>query len=207
MGLFDQPEDKLGMTLAAFGTEYALGEYARAYWRAARTITERGSLRREERPNYDCFPVAYLYRHGIELAVKSLLVQCQNATGIPTKEVLKGGHRLSQLIPYLRKLKTAFQMTFKRVEAGGMTLTDLEAVLLEWDRYDANAETFRYSMRKSGEPTLPADDFMIDLERFSAIMDAALDFVLAVDGAVFDELTHGWSETDSRPGDAENDQR
>ncbi|MDP3000327.1 MAG: hypothetical protein Q8N47_22770, partial [Bryobacterales bacterium] len=93
MGLFDQPEDKLGMTLAAFGTEYALGEYARAYWRAARTITERGSLRREERPNYDCFPVAYLYRHAIELAVKSLLVQCQNATGIPTKAVLKGGHR------------------------------------------------------------------------------------------------------------------
>ena len=207
MSLFDQPEDKLGMTLAAFGTEYALGEYARAYWRAARTITDRGDLRREERPNYDCFPVAFLYRHALELAVKSLLVQYQNATGIPTEDVLKRGHRLSQLIPYLRRLKAAFQMTFERVEAGRMTLAGLEQVLLEWDRYDANAETFRYSMRKSGEPTLPADDFMIDLERFSATMDAALNFIFAVDGALFNELLREWSGTDSHPGETENDQR
>jgi hypothetical protein len=207
MGLFDQPEDKLGMTLAAFGTEYALGEYSRAYWRAARAIIDRGNFRREERPNYDCFPVAFLYRHALELAVKSLLVQCQNATGIPTKDVLKRGHRLSQLIPDLRRLKTAFQMTFERVEAGGMTLADIEAVLLEWDRYDANAETFRYSMRKNGKPTLPADDFMIDLDGFSATMDAVLNFIFAVDGAVFDELLRGWSGTDSHPGETENDQR
>jgi hypothetical protein len=134
------------------------------------------------------FPVAYLYRHGIELFLKDIIT-----TGIhmhffkraDVEEAL-ANHNLAKLWNQAKKLlhdrwPTADQTPLKAVEA----------VVNEYHQADPNGQVFRYDEDKNGKrhryETLPDH---ISLDTMRKTMDGVFSFLEATSGCLRDDLSN-----------------
>ncbi len=129
--------------------------YAEGYATAAELVVAHTT--RVDR-NRVVYPVIYLYRHAIELALKYTLVIARKLLNEPGG--LQKGHGLNniwcQVRPLLRQIWR---------EGPEDELRAIDALVKELDANDHNAEKFRYPISKDGKKFFGSDE-MINLEVF-----------------------------------------
>ncbi len=120
--------------------------YAIGYKDAADALVDR-LLETGQSPDLQFFPIAFLYRHYLELRLKELLVS--GGQLLDRDASLQHGHNLNWL---WKKVRTILE----DVWPGSTTveLNALESCINEFCELDANSESFRYPVRKDGTLTL-----------------------------------------------------
>lgn len=130
-------------------------------------------------PDYEGYPVLYLYRHALELYMKAILyrgakyvrlIADQNVNA----ERFYGSHDLVRLLPAMREI-------FDRVGWHGdfdlpglKTWQDFSDLVRSIDSIDHGSYAFRYPMNTRGDPALP-HHFVLNVIAFGRNMDGLLD--------------------------------
>ncbi|HEX3269578.1 MAG TPA: hypothetical protein VHR15_02935 [Ktedonobacterales bacterium] len=189
--LFDVGSGR-GMVMLNFGlrTEIEFGAYAQAYWEGARVLRNNFIAVNHYRDT-DALPIVFLYRHSVELYLKSL---CLTGRQI----LLIRGHKLEQplnpfrqhkLTVWIPELKKVFQMLEWRWDAPSdetFELPDLEKYIQDLEDLDAKSDAFRYPVKANGDLALPRN-FLFHLPSVSAHIDEIL--------RVLDACLSGFSAT------------
>lgn len=133
------------------------------------------------------FPVAYLYRHGIELYLKDIIttgIHMQFFNRDKVEEAL-ANHNLAKLWNHAKKLLNERWPT-----ADDAPLKAVEAVVNEFHQADPNGQVFRYDEDKTGKPhryeSLPD---RIGLVNMRTTMDGVFSFLDATSGCLRDDLS------------------
>jgi len=156
------------------------GYFAKGYHKAASVIAN-DLLQRESFSDYEAYPVVFLYRHSLELYLKSivyksaLLCSFKGFSEIDSK--LYNNHDLRFLVKKSDKiLKQLFPSE-----------TDLEDILIqlheianEFTQIDSNSFSYRYPIDSKGNYSTKRHQ-VIDLKSFSASMDQILDKMSTID--------------------------
>lgn len=176
-----------GFTRHMTGTWYT-PQHAAAFKLAAEMVLD--SFEERNDYMYDdglLFPVAYLYRHSLELKLKDLIDLGVELTVIEKSDKLiedLGGHNLAKL------WNPAKSLLLDRWPTSDPTpLLAAEQVILEFHRADPNGQIFRYQTNKDGQyyrhPTLPAT---IDLANLRTTMDGTFSFLEGCESELTDNL-------------------
>jgi hypothetical protein len=132
--------------------------YLWGYRRGARQLVEHVGEQATEQ-DLLVYPVVYLYRHHVELALKRLLIL---AADLAQEELDQkclndlGGHHIDQLWSDCKKILNApkiqnscgFTLPIEDIEGIDSYIKQLSAV-------DPDAQAFRYARDKKGRPSLP----------------------------------------------------
>ena len=164
------PPSVAGVPLEAFVMP-SEGTYLVGFQRAADLIVEAA---RSESGNPDdlFFPVAYLYRHHLELMLKELVRLGVQMGSLDECERILGGHNLQEL------WKTVQQLIMEAWP--GRPPEDLIAAehsILEFHKLDPSGQAFRYARDKKGAPHLQAAPPVVDLTNLKGVVDGVSRFL------------------------------
>lgn len=171
---------------------YGLSSYAFEYWEAARGMMENKMYSGVGRPDFSTFPIAFLYRHALELLLKSILVEHHEIYSEDPELLLNAkdrGHRLTT--DYLKDLRAVVDKARTLgavIEITASEWSEIETVLREWNQHDPDGMAFRYSIDKKAKKVLLGSDFTFDIEKFSESMEN----VLGVLAHLRAQLFHFW---------------
>jgi hypothetical protein len=172
--------------------------YTEGYRRGARLLVEHVIEQRRDQ-NYLVFPIVFLYRHHIELALKSIIARTPYLLNRPlstTEQEHLGRHRLDLLWQDLKPMFIAI------CEAAGwdkLASADEEGVdsyIRQLTALDPNSYSFRYTRSKEGSPSLPKDLTHINLRHFAEMLDRLADYLDGLDTAL-SVLEDGKAEMES----------
>lgn len=160
--------------------------YTEGYRRGARLLVEH-VIEHQRNQDYLVYPIIFLYRHHIELALKNLIGHIpylldQELT--EAEEKYLGKHRLDLLWQNLKPKLGAM------ADAAGWTrlpTDELEAIdsyIRQLTALDPDSFSFRYTRSKKGAPSLPAELKCINLRHFAEMMERLADYLDALDTAV-----------------------
>jgi len=138
--------------------------------------------KKAELSEYNAYPVAFLYRHALELGVKSLLAKYRDEDGQLVKDILDHSHKLGKHIDDLQYLRRRHPHAFEPDRA----FDALIALLKEWDRNDPRGIMFRYGTKKDGETRVLPEGYELDIGHFATTMDEAIEYLLNVEQKIFD---------------------
>ena len=166
------------------GDEHAVTEgYRRGARRLVEYVTENG---REQ--DYLVYPILFLYRHHIELALKSIIRRAPYVTGQSlTKEQRKNlntGHQLDLL---WQDLKPMFATVCEAAGWDKVSSFDEEGVeshIRQLTELDPDSFSFRYPGNKEGVPYLPPSLTVINLRHFAEMVERLAEYLDALDMAV-----------------------
>jgi len=120
--------------------------------------------------DYTVYPIVYLYRHHIELALKEI--------------ISRGGSLLDPPVgvpPHhsLRRLWTRCKRILKRLDIGDdiPELQPFENSIQQLGKYDQTSESFRYPLKRFGQPALPPDLESIDIENLRRVAEGMSTFL------------------------------
>jgi hypothetical protein len=119
------------------------------------------------------FPVAYLYRHCIELQLKSLIRAAVSA-GVVSEPGLYGSHDLDKLWTKAREVLQA-----RWTGAPREPLDAAERVILDFHELDKCAQAFRYPHAKDGKKLLSSAPPAVNLEHLKEVVDGVYHFLSA----------------------------
>jgi hypothetical protein len=130
------------------------------------------------------FPIAYLYRHCLELRLKDI-VSIGDSMGLfkpgEVSDALKG-HSLARLWTYAKKA-----ITERWPEGDKATLAAVEAVINEFHQVDPTGQAFRYERDINGKPhflkNLPS---MIDPQHLRNAVNATYSFLDSTGSGLYD---------------------
>ena len=154
-----------------------LGLYIDGFYRAASVVVD--SLDKGEPSNTLVYPVCFLYRHFIEIALKEIISRCLRLDRSDlTRNVkrLLGEHNLGRLLKKADELvKKHFPTSFS---------DEVKSTILEIYSVDPGSDFFRYHASKNGHYFLPAHD-VIGLgtlkEKMSGIHDELKGALIGLD--------------------------
>ncbi len=131
-------------------------------------------------PEWAFYPIAFLYRHCLELQLKSLIVNTNQFLGLSAAQ--PHGHDLKQLWTDARTLLTqiGFNATDPSFARADQTIQELTAA-------DPSGQSFRYAMDTKGLPTLGGVG-EVNVRAFGARMDELVDFLLGQNEALHVEI-------------------
>ncbi|MCC6662055.1 MAG: hypothetical protein IT437_14355 [Phycisphaerales bacterium] len=147
------------------------GAYVAGFQRAADMIVM-GARNDDLNPDDLFFPVAYLYRHHLELMLKELVRLGAGMGAIGECEALLGEHNLHRLWNKAKEL-------IRSVWPGpvGDDIKAVERVILEFHRLDPSGQAFRYCRDKHGSPLLVSAPSRVDLRALASTVDAVSRFL------------------------------
>jgi hypothetical protein len=137
----------------------AMGDYAAAYIVSARELA-----RNREIGGIDALPIVFLYRHALELLIKSILRQA-TPDGVCPQCVLKRSHSLKKQMPDLTKIGSLY----------GRKLSDrLTELITRWHKHDDNGMRARYPVTQEGKSDVLQSSDRFDLKAFVGDCEAAI---------------------------------
>lgn len=134
------------------------------------------------------FPVAYLYRHGLELLMKDIIYTGVHMNFFKRDDVEEAlsNHNLAKLWSHAKKLLIDRWRT-----SDPAPLKATEAVINEYHQADPNGQVFRYDDDKNGRrhlyKTLPAS---IGLDEMRKTMDGVFSFLDTTASCLRDDLSN-----------------
>jgi hypothetical protein len=134
------------------------------------------------------FPVAFLYRHGLELLMKDIIYTGIHMNFFKRHDVEKvlADHNLAKLWSQAKKL-----LIDRWPGAHQTPLKATEAVINECNQADPNGQVFRYDEDKNGRPyrheTLPKS---ISLDEMRKTMDGVFAFLDTTASCLRDDLSN-----------------
>lgn len=157
------PKMSLNACVGTNGGPYDFAAYSDGYFRAADAVVRR-VLDGEPLLDLFIYPAIYLYRHGCELALKGLLVDLAELEERP---------RAFPKVHHLDDLWREFEGRARKTEGlfDAKDLRTMRALMIDLDRLDRTAETFRFPEDRSGQLHLQ-DRSLINYERLKPLSDA-----------------------------------
>lgn len=145
--------------------------YAAGFQRAADMIVD-AAQSDDLNPDDLFFPVAYLYRHHLELMLKELVRLGTRLGAMETCDDILGKHNLHKLWDRAKHL-------IKQVwpDSPDGELKAVEQVILELHKHDPSGQAFRYARDKNGAQHLQDAPKFVDLANLKATIDAVSRFL------------------------------
>lgn len=127
-------------------------KYAQGYYLAAKQLA--GALL--EKPSigdYEGYPVVFLYRHALELYLKSFIYSTESIAKLRKNlgKLTKNTHHLPSLCGAFKKLIEGIP-EIQQEASLRMFLANLKSVATEFDEIDAMSDSFRYPLDRDGKP-------------------------------------------------------
>lgn len=146
------------------------GGYAVGFKYAADKVIE-AAENDDKNPDLLFFPVAYLYRHSLELSLKAIIEMSvmSRAISMP-KDVLNellGAHNLYCLWIRAREAIHAVSPDRDRTDTEAV-----EKIILEFHQLDKSGQAFRYPTDKFGKPHLATAQKCVSLQNLKKTMEA-----------------------------------
>lgn len=171
---------------------YGLESYSAAYWRAAKSMIDNRLFDGHGKPDFSIFPIAFLYRHALELMLKAILVEHHEMYSQKPELLLNRGHKLViMLMPplaggaplpneYMKELQSVVENA--GVFTTGEPVTHIstadwshvENALKDWDKHDPDGIAFRYGTNKKAK-ALKEPEVTFNIEHFAEAMEQALE--------------------------------
>ncbi|TXH06873.1 MAG: hypothetical protein E6Q06_04620 [Candidatus Moraniibacteriota bacterium] len=126
------------------GGPYTYTDYSRGYFFAARTVAE-DVLQRRRNIDISIYPIFYLYRHAVELALKGMINFLSYYYN--HEDARAAGHDILKLWNETKKLVKKIDLLKEDKEL----ITFLEKVFQDISRLDESAEVFRFPESKGRE--------------------------------------------------------
>jgi hypothetical protein len=118
------------------------------------------------------FPVAYLYRHHLELMLKELVSLGIQMGSLKGCESVLESHNLQML------WKNAKQLIMGRwPKSPGEDMRAADHVVMEFHKLDPSGQAFRYARDKKGAPSLVDAPRVVDLGNLKAVVDGVSSFL------------------------------
>ena len=154
------------------------GICAVGFQRAADMIVE--AARSDDRNPDDLFyPVAYLYRHHLELMLKALVGLGVEQGGLEGCDDMLTGHNLHKL---WHKAKQLIRQAWADSPENDLKAT--EQMILEFHALDETGQAFRYERDKQGRQHLQNAPDRVDLDNLKARTDGVSQFLGAAYGGI-----------------------
>jgi hypothetical protein len=159
--------------------------YTEGYRRAAQLLVEH-TVEHQGNKHFLVYPVVFLYRHHIELALKKLILHAPYIIGhqlTDTEMQHLGKHRLDLL---WQDLKPMLAAVCKAAGWGTLSSADEEGInsyISQLTALDPESYSFRYTHSKSGAPSLPSEK-RINIRHFAEMMERLADYLDRLDTAV-----------------------
>jgi hypothetical protein len=147
LSLFHSPETELALV-------------AEEYHKAAKLLIEKGVTN-----DLAAYPIVYLYRHALELSIKSVLILGGEVRIVPVVDPLKHGHKL---LPLLTQLEQLFGAQYAR------HYKELEEIVKEFDEVDPENQAFRYTFKRNRNPSMEPG-FAFSVARMAKVLDPVLE--------------------------------
>ena len=135
------------------------------------------------------YPVAFLYRHYLELCLKELVIHGEQL--LDKVDSLKHVHRIDLLWKTVRKL-----LEVVWPDGSSDDLDAVENCICEFCQFDSQSMSFRYPITKDGTPTLLGLQ-NVNLQHLKAVMERTSSLLEASSGAINDFLSEKNSHFDS----------
>lgn len=194
---------------------YEFGLLSRCYHEAACAAVE--ALSKNEyfmqsmstNASFRAFPVIFLYRQALELALKGVIVAGEDMLvvhGVPLdlREVYSS-HSFGKLRPYVEAVFKAIGYGFDFGIKGYKSVEGFRKLLSEFDEFDATSTACRYPVDRAGNPSLQ-NWRCINIFDFAKEMDAILTILTDVPGIVkndvdfrLENLRETWERAGLRP--------
>jgi hypothetical protein len=137
------------------------------------------------------YPVVYLYRHHIELALKRLFVTASELLDKPidnrTKGLL-GKHGLSGVWKELRPLLDLVCDLANNPTLPEEDLEGIDSYVRQLDEHDPDGQSFRYATRRDGASSLKSELKLINVRVFAQALELLADYLDGIDGWFSDLL-------------------
>ena len=114
---------------------------------------------RDHKKFYLVFPIVFIVRHGVELALKDAILELDDYNGKGTtieQNELHKTHNFYKLADFLQKELVA--SGFGPHERGGINDDEVLDLLRKWQAADPNGVIFRYALTTSGHQQMPKID-------------------------------------------------
>ena len=118
------------------------------------------------------FPVAYLYRHYLELKMKDVLKDGIRTGLIEVDPKVMTGHNLHRLWVKFRQLVVTMKMG-----SDPEPLDRTERVVLDFHQLDATGQVFRYPRSKDGTPHLTNAPWAVGFENMRRVVAEAAELL------------------------------
>lgn len=151
--------------------------YAEGYRRAAELLTQHIDTHGRDQ-DLLVYPLVFLYRHHIELAIKRIITLSLLMVDDPSRSKPKASHNLNTLWAAARKLLREVDATFPRANH-----KNTDCVIKELNRIDERSTAFRYDRTQDGDPSLQGIT-LINTRRFSQKIKAASDELSCMDSHI-----------------------
>ena len=163
-------------------------EYIEGYLRGARVLVNQVVSTDGTDKNYLVYPIFYLYRHHIEIALKRILRSTpQILHHNPTKSELNNlmKHRLDLLWKDLKPLCPAIYAALHWNEPQQLDLDGIDDYIRQLSELDPDSMSFRYSHSKDNQHrSLPAHLTLFNIRHFAEMVDRLVTFIDNIDTAV-----------------------
>lgn len=153
--------------------ELELDLVAGEYLEAAKALMSR--YRQKGHNDLAAYPILCLYRHAMELFLKSLLILGHRFSGLPRGQDTEDALDEHALLPLLQHMDCLFT-TLGKNGWFGLSRLDEEAIK-ELDRIDPTGEVFRYTVKtfRRGRGPTTEQDFRFSLNRVGEVLDPTLE--------------------------------
>ena len=160
-----------------------LGAFAEGYRRAGKVLAEK--LSTSECPDFEGYPILFLYRHALELYLKAIIYRGAKLLGLITDESVDTSKLLTRhdLLPLIPPIKEIFQRigwTDDFELENIKNFKDFQELVRAVDKIDPRSLNFRYPVTRSGDEAVP-HHFVINVLEFARQIDPVL---LLLDGAL-----------------------
>ena len=196
------PSDAAGRAMAYLApnrTGDTFHLYADGFFDAGHQLAK-SMLRSEGKVDLNVYPLVYLYRHGVELALKQLAMSFGEIfRGDPESELegLKGNerHSIKKLWNRVKpNIESAIDLAGPDPEfPGDVPVQEVDEILEELHQYDPGGVVFRYPTSIKGDPHL-ADVEYINIHVFHQAMLRMTEALSAWLHRIGEEADHHWHE-------------
>ena len=169
------------ITLGHGQPQWEFGPFGKVYHHAAKQALAR--LRRKKAlDGKDACPVIFLYRHAVELYLKSIIIVGRTLfllSGRPEPQLngeLYQTHRLDHLLNAVTTVLKPLGIRPPSKIAGLGSYADLRKIVGELSKIGERSYTFRYPVDTTGAASVPRGT-TLEMERFGVLFDALLSFL------------------------------
>jgi hypothetical protein len=157
-----------------------LSAFAQGYHNAGKKLADQIAAARGY-PDYDGYPILFLYRHALELYLKAIiyrgamLLKLVSNTTIDAERLMTK-HELTVFLPAIRAIFEAQEWNWEFDVSGLETFDDFCDLVKEIERIDPRSYSFRYPTSKKGTAALE-HHFVINVLSFARNMDGVLELL------------------------------
>jgi hypothetical protein len=135
------------------------------------------------------FPILFLYRHFVELQLKSLIVQLDNFTQEPIKDLFT--HNLLDLWRHIKA--NLHHLSHSQVNVSGITA--LDQLIAQLAGLDDSSFRFRYPVDKKSQPMrVPRS---LSMDNFKSVMTAMENSLTLIESAIDGEKSYWYAENEN----------